>query len=406
VINYAFPQGDTVNGYFFDNTVSGVSGLGYHVYADSCYNVWWALMPVNGSSVTLSNSNIRAVGNWFQHSDTATVNSIFDNTFYANNVIPLSDRTMHLMNTYVQTWSMYVFDTSQLSIINSTLGEVGTEQHAQILSQQFLLDGSGGYFWATDTSNIFASNVTIYSTARSERNGIFVLSYSDMPYSTPTSIGSSLMVSVQNTLPLNPVPFDASIMWMENIETPGATVHADSLIPVTGSEWIDQGPLGSWMDYGSYSLYYKLQSDTTWLPILTDSVMEIRHNTLGVWNTAGLTPGSYLLRLLVKNDLSDSIEDLKAVTVVPGIATGISDAAVLNAAIYPNPANDHLTIYLPEIPTTAELRIFNLLGEMQLHTTIQGQRSTINTNELAAGVYTIEIRSGNKVARQKFVRGE
>lgn len=403
-INYSFPLGDTVNNYMFDNTVSGVSGIGYHVYADSCHTVWWALMPVNGSSVTVSNSNLRVIGNWFQHSDTATVNGIYNGTFYANNIIPLSDRMMHLTNTYVQTWNMYAFDTSQVSILNSTLGEVGTEQHAAIFSQQFLLDGSGGYFWATDTSVVFASDVTVYSTARSERNGIFVLSYSTMPFTVPTSIGSSLMISVQNTLPADPVPYDGSVMWMEKIDLPGATVHADSLIPVTGSEWIDQGPMGSWMDYGSYSLYYRLLSDTAWTPIVSDSAQEIRHNTLGVWNTTGLAPGNYYLRLLVHNDQTDSVEDLKPVTILPAIATGLPDAAILNAAIYPNPATDHLVLYLPEGATIAEVHIYNLLGEVKLTTTTKDRQNKIDTESLSAGVYTIEVRSGNKVSRKKFVK--
>lgn len=404
VINYAFPQGDTVMNYLFDNSVSGVSGIGYHVYADSCHNVWWAMMPVNGSDVTISSSNIRAIGNWFQHSDTVTVNGIFNNTFYPNTLIPLSDRNMHLMNTFVQTWNMYTFDSSQVSIINSTLGEVGTEQKSQVLAQQCLLDGSGGYFWSSDTSLIYASGVTVYSTARSERNGIFVLSYSDVPFSTPTSIGTSLMVSVQNTLAADPVPYDGSIMWMENIDRPGATVHADSLIPVTGSAWIDQGPMGSWMNFGSYGLSYRLQSDTAWIPFVTDSAMEIRHNTLGVWNTGGLSPGSYYLRLLVKNDLTDSIEDIKAVTVVPGITTGVTEENRLHAALYPNPATDRLMLYLPEATADADFCIYNIRGEVQLASAVKEQQATIDISGLAAGLYMIRIRSGSKTAQQRFIK--
>ena len=403
VINYAFPQGDTVMNYAFNNTVPGVSGVQYNVNVDSCHTVWWAMMPVNGSNVTISNSNIRAIGTWFQHGDTTSANGIFDNTFYPNVVIPLPDRNLHLLNSFVQTWNLYVFDSSLLNIINCTVGEVGTEQKAKIYSQQFLLDGSGGYFWATDTSVIFGSGVTVYSTARSERNGIFVLSYSNLPFAPVSSIGTSLMVSVQNTQPTDPTPFDGSIMWLENIESP-ATTHADSIVPVRGSAWIDQGPTGSWMDYGSYSLYYQLQGDPAWTAIVIDSTMEIRHNVLGMWNTTGLAAGNYNLRLLVKNDLTDSVEDIKAVTVLPGVSTGLANTDILPVSIYPNPASDQLMVYVPENSLKTEIRIYNLLGENKIRETVKSLKSAVNVANLAAGVYTIEVKCGNKISRQKFVK--
>ncbi len=403
VINYAFPQGDTVMNYAFNNTVSGVSGVQYNVSVDSCHTVWWAMMPVNGSNVTISNSNIRAIGTWFQHGDTTTANGIFDNTFYPNVVIPLPDRNLHLLNSFVQTWNLYVFDSSQLNITNCTVGEVGTEQKASIYSQQFLLDGSGGYFWATDTSVIFGSGVTIYSTARSERTGIFVLSYSNLPFSPVSSIGTSLMVSVQNTQPADPVPFDGSIMWLENIESP-ATTHADSIVPVHGSAWIDQGPAGSWMDYGSYSLYYQLQGNPAWTAIVTDSTTEIRHNVLGMWNTTGLAAGNYNLRLLVKNDLTDSVEDIKAITVLPGVSTGLANADILPVSIYPNPASDQLMVCVPAATAKTEIRIYNLLGENKISETMKSMKSTVDVANLTAGVYTIEVKCGNKISRQKFVK--
>ncbi|MCW3083271.1 MAG: hypothetical protein JWP12_637 [Bacteroidetes bacterium] len=403
VINYAFPQGDTVMNYAFNNTVPGVSGIQYNVNVDSCHTVWWAMMPVNGSNVTISNSNIRAIGTWFQYGDTATANGIFDNTFYPNVVIPLSDRNLHLLNSFVQTWNLYVFDSSQLNITNCTVGEVGTQQKASIYSQQFLLDGSGGYFWATDTSVIFGSGVTIYSTARSERTGIFILSYSDLPFAPVSSIGTSLMISVQNTQPTDPTPFDGSIMWLENIESP-ATTHADSIVPVRGSAWIDQGPAGSWMDYGSYSLYYQLQGDPAWTPIVIDSTIEIRHNVLGMWNTTGLIAGNYNVRLLVKNDLTDSVEDIKVVTVLPGVSTGLANTDLLPVSIYPNPASDQLMVYVPASTAKTEIRIYNLLGENKIVETTNRLQSFVNVANLAAGVYTIEVKCGNKISRQKFVK--
>jgi len=402
VLNFAFPLGDTVSNYLFSDAVPGVNGVQYQAYADSCYNVMWGLMPVNGSDMNISNSNIRAVGAWFERGDSTSVTGVFNNTFYPNVVVPFTDRNIHLTNTFVQTWSLYAFDSSQVAITNCTLGEIGTQQKARILSQQFLLDGSGGYFWATDTSVIFASEVTIYSTARSERNGTFVLSYSNMPFSTPSSIQTSLFISVQNTLPYDPVPFDASTMWLQNIETP-ATVHADSIIPVTGSAWIDQGPLGSFIDFDSYSLDYQLVGDPSWTNIVSDSAVEIRHNILGNWNTNGLAAGNYLLRLVVKNNYADTVEAFKLVTLLPGITTGVKENKELQAAVFPNPVTEQLNIYVTE-NTEATIDIYNLLGQSQASATMSGTRKSIDVSALAPGSYIVEIRSGDKISRQRFIK--
>lgn len=405
VINFAFPQGDTLMQYTFNNTITGVSGINYNVRVDTCHTVWWAMMPVNGSNVTISNSNIRAIGTWFQHGDSITVAGIKDNTFYANDMLPLPDRNLHLLNSFVQTWSLYVFDSSQITIFNCSVGEVGSQQHAKIFSQQFLLDGSGGYFWATDTSVIFAFGVTIYSTARSEHNGVFVLSNSTLPFQTLSSIGNSLMVSIQNSLPSDPVPFDHSAMWMENIELASAA-HTDSLIPIRSSAWIDQGPLGSWMDFKTYSLFYQVKGAAVWKPIVYDSSVEIRHSVLGVWNTAGLDTGMYSIRLLVKNNLSDSVEDIKEVSLLSSANSEVKEKGqhFLQALIFPNPGSDYLNVSLQDDITNAEIRISDLLGETKIVTKEKATLSKIKIDGLASGIYIIEIRSNDKIFRQKFIK--
>lgn len=403
VLNYSFPNGSTVYNYQFNNTMPGVSGINYNVGADSCNTVWWGLMPTNGSDVTVNNSNIRAIGCWFEHGDTATVNGLYDNTTYANTVVPFTDRNMHLINTYVMTWSLYVFDSSKINIYNSTVGEVGTQQEAQIISQSFILDGTGGYFWATDSSTIFASDVTVLSTARSEKKGIFVLSYSTLPYSVPTAISESIFFSVQNNLPADPIPFDAGTMWMQNIESP-SIAHADSIIPVQGSEWIDQGPAGGRLFYSKYSLYYQLYGAGSWTPIVTDSALEIRHNNLGNWNTNGLTAGTYLLRLLVRDTYGDSVECYKVVTVLPGVATGIQDNNLLAMVIFPNPATSNLNILFAETMAHAEIRVLNMLGQEVLKENCSGLTASINLNSLENGSYLIETRVDDKINRQRFVK--
>lgn len=122
LINYAFPPGDTLYNYIFNNTQPGVTGINYNAAADSCTNVLWALMPVNGSDVTINNSDLRLIGCWFQYGDTAIVYGIFNNSNYRSYTTPLSERNLQLNNTSVETWSMYVFDSSAVLIDSCVLG--------------------------------------------------------------------------------------------------------------------------------------------------------------------------------------------------------------------------------------------------------------------------------------------
>lgn len=404
VINYTFPDGDSLMAYQFNNSTPGVSGINYNVYADSCRTVWWGLMPTNGSDVTVSNSNLRTIGCWFQNGDTATVNGVYDNTMYANTVMPFSDRNFHLINSYVMTWSMYVFDSSKVNISNSAVGEVGTQKKSVLNAQNFLLDGSGGYFWATDSSVTVSSDAIVYSTARSERDALFILGYSTLPYSTPTAINRSIFISTQNNLPADPLAYDAGTMWMQNIESPG-TAHADSAIDIKGSEWIDQGPDGGTLFYQNYSLDYQLYGATAWTPLVIDSAMEIRHNMLGTWNTAGLTAGTYILRLVVRDTYADSVEAFKAVNLLPGIATGINDNEnTIALAVFPNPATDQLKILLSENSAKATIHITDLLGKTVMNTNMEGTEKNLDISVLAPGTYLLEVRSNDKVKRERFVK--
>ncbi len=402
VINYVFPPGAAVYGYHFNNTVAGVSGINYAATADSCYNVWWGMMPSNGSDVTISNSTIRAIGALFQRGDSVWVNGVYDNSSYTNYVMPVADRNLHLINSGVQTWSFYLSDSSKVKITNCTLGEVGTQQRSSVGASQTLVDGSGGYFWASDTSTTFAGNCTSYNTVRSERYGIFVYAYGNIPFTGPTSIGHSVMVSVQNTMAADPVPYDGSICWMENIATPAAA-HADSVIAVTGSAWIDQGPNGSWFDWMSYSLSYQLIGNTGWIYIVSDSVTEIRHNTLANWNTTGLAAGTYILRLVNKSTLGDTVEDFKAVTILPAATVLVNENADFKVSCYPNPATDVLNVESNTYPVSG-IRIYNVLGEIVYESAAKLNKTMIDIHTLDKGIYSIEFTANQKICLTRLVK--
>lgn len=409
VIDHSFPQGDTVYNYYFSNVIPNIAGVDYVNLTDSCHTVWWGIMPVNGSDVTLQNSNIRVAGPWFQYGDSLSVTGIVNNTFYPNTTIPLTDRTLNMLNSYVQTWSFYVFDSSYVAIDNCILGEVGTQQTANVVAQDMLLDGSGGYFWATDTSFVYALNVTSYATTRSEKSGIFLLAYSEMPFSAPTATANSLVISVQNNTALDPIPYDGALAWNQKIESP-AVAHVDSIIPVIGSAWIHQGPNGSWMDFQSHSLYYQLLGAGSWTPIVVDSTLAVSHDTLAFWNTNGLQAGDYILRQMVRNNLGDSIESFVNVQLLASVVKLNNYNTIDAFSLIPNPANEITTLHFNLIEDDIfHINMIDISGKNI--STVSEKRNfkkgknvlQINVEGLSEGIYFISLQGQHQTLHTKLI---
>ncbi len=406
ILNYSFPSGDTVLHYEFNSGIAGINGIEYSVTVDTCSTVWWGLMPVNGSDVTISNSKIRAIGAWFERGDTASINGLYNNSTYVNYVMPVNDRNLHLVNSTVQTWSLYAFDSSQVSISNAQLGEVGCQKNSSVLSNNFILDGSGGYFWATDTSFIVANNVTVYSTVRSEKNGIFIVGYSWLPFMPPMAIGNSLMVSVQNKLVQDPIAYDNSNAWLLNIATTD-TAFIDTNLTIIGSAWLDQGPQGGWMDFSKFSISYKALADTNWLPIVSDSTTEIRNATLANWNVSSVSPGVYLLRLSSYNTLGDSIECIKAITLLQNsIGVNENSFSEIRCKVFPNPTDELIQFELSTVqPVAIELSIYTELGKQVVSKKYKLESGTNRIelkNNLVSGNYFYTVRGSNKQSQGKI----
>lgn len=404
-VNYNFPNGNAVNGYTFNNTVPGVSGIKWAVSADTCHNVMWAMMPENGTNVSISNSVIRAIGAWFRYGDTVTVNGLYDSSHYTNFAAPLADRTLQLLNTDVQTWSLYVFDKSHIDVSNCQVGEVGTQQKATVTqTNPFLLDGTGGYYWATDTSAVISFGATVYSYARSEKNGIFIFAYGWEPFSAPQAIGNSLLVYLQSYSPADPVPYDAATVWMDKVDGPD-TSYTNSVVPVIGSAWIDWASGGSgWMDFSKYSVYYQLQGSSTWTRIVKDSMMELHHAAVANWNTNGLAAGNYNIKLTVWNNYGDSVEAIQPVTLLPN-NVGVSVIDRLTALqLYPDPCSDILTVVV-EKEEIVDYEVSDALGRKVLWGNTKGKKMELDVQALPEGMYLIKLVMQNASPYQgRFIK--
>lgn len=393
VINFSFPQPDTVLSYQFNNSVAGIGGIEYNVEVDTCYGVMWALMPSTGSDVTISNSTLRAIGVWFQGNDTLDVNGLVNNTTYANFSAPLADRNLQLNNTNVQTWSLYPMNGAHLNITGCIVGEIGAGGHSSVNSQNVFVDGSGGYFWASDTTQIVAGFTNTSSYVRSEKSGIFIYAYSSIVNGYPSALGKSVIIVIQSNVPQPPAAFDGSAAWYGFIEQPFDT-YVDTSVAITGSAWIERGPTSQLMEYKSHHVFYQKSGDVNWTEIICDSLNPVYDDTLALWNTSGLTAGQYNIKLILRDNWGNAAEGVKSVNVMPHIL-GISEDDDENYFnIFPNPATDFFNIkYSGPHGYTGCVVIQDIAGK----TVFQSGRLSFTTNNmvqipvsiLIPGIYSV-----------------
>ncbi len=97
----------------------------------------------------------------------------------------------------------------------------------------------------------------------------------------------------------------------------------------------------------------------------------------------------------VGNDGAAAYVDLFQVDEV----TEVIDLDYSNISIYPNPANDIVTVANAE---NAEITIVNMLGQRVISQTANSDRETINVSDLTDGTYIIRVESNDKVTTQKL----
>lgn len=310
-LDFTFPAGDTVYGFYFDSTLSNVSGIDYHVEIDSATDCMWAVIPLRGSDATIRNSELRVTGLMFEGVDSFDVSGLVNGLHYNDYVVPIVDRNYHLVNTSVQTWNLYPFDTTYVHLTNSIFGELCGYASSYTIIENAFCDGSGGHIEASGDALVFVAASSIMTDVISKEHGIIFLGYCSMPLGRIWITGASFGVLVNTQFPEDPIVRDTSIVFVGAITAP-SEASVDDTVGIIGSAWIDAGPYQP-LDFDYYQLFYRLATDSTWIPVADARYTEVRRDTLDYWNTVGLSAGDYDLRLLLKDTAGDSIEVLKRV---------------------------------------------------------------------------------------------
>jgi hypothetical protein len=311
IVDFSFPSDDTVNGFVFDSTLSTVTNIGYHVTIDSSTGCMWATIPLAGSDVTIRDSDLRVTGLMLEGVDSYSVSGLVNGLFYEDFILPVEDRNYHLINSTVQTWNVYPSGATSLELTNSIFGELcGFDSSYSVVENAFC-DGSGGHIEASHTAFVLVALSGIAADVITKNNGICILGYSAMIYGRIWVTGSSMMIMINTQFPEDPEVSDTAIVFVAAVDGPSTASTGDT-VGILGSAWITPGPYHPY-DFGAYRLHYRITGDTAWTPIHEEQYVEVHRDTLGYWNTVGLEPALYDIRLVLKDDVGDSVEASKQI---------------------------------------------------------------------------------------------
>ena len=139
----------------------GAEGIPDHCHLERCQVLLWPLLVKPGADLTLRDileSNRVVVG--FHMPNSATITGLKNGETVAQKTLPLTDRVVRLENASIDTWNLYPEQGARVVVRDSVIGEMITFGGAVSVLERTTVDGSGGYFGATDTSHSVARNCT------------------------------------------------------------------------------------------------------------------------------------------------------------------------------------------------------------------------------------------------------
>ena len=151
------------------------------------------------------------------------------------------------------------------------------------------------------------------------------------------------------------------------------------------------------MPYGTVSNVLRVLTVTTWEDEISGTVSTAIDST---YNWEALSEVGPTISIFYNDGVRSSFEGSYSDPSPISTAVGKDESIENLITIYPNPANDYLSIEIA-IPTT--ISIFNLQGQMVKKLPMLQGRQKIDISDLDKGTYLLNIKTKNNIVTKKIV---
>ncbi len=309
VVDVAFPEPEYVDHYEFSDATPGVDGIGYTVIIDTSWRCWWSIAAWPSCSATIRNSELRGSAVGLSGADTHRVYGIYDFKEHTDLRVPLTDRYLRFVNTYIWWWNWKPMGKTVFYMDSCMFSELVGKDSSETYATRSICDGATIHLGSEGNSFVQFADGQVWSFVASWQRSTLLLENTYVvplwPYQVFNIAHShSHMLCINSRFEVQPFALDTAIVIFSAIDTLD-TLAPGSLAPVTGSAWISAGPQNP-VRFKNYRLYWAWDENPSW-NLIVDSAGEVHSDTLGFWNTLGLPPGDYDLRLTVWDDAGDSL---------------------------------------------------------------------------------------------------
>lgn len=289
-----------------DGATPGFVGIGWSLELTSCRGVVWGIDPYPGSDVTIRDSALQMVLLRYLGAGAGSVDGVLRNgSHYDDETVPVDDRSMRLVNSDVTWWKVDVGGSFTLTARDLAFSEMMVTEQGRAEVDHSVCQGQTIHLGAQDQSFVRFTHGSVWSYVSVWDEAVMVLDDSVVDWTLARYLyqtrniahGSSRLYCLNSWLRSPPEAVDAAVVLVARVDDPLlGHLGVPDAVPVSGVVWLATGPDGD-VRLSRWALDWA-RDDLAggWHTIATGSAA-VRDGQLGVWQTGGLTPGRYRLRL-------------------------------------------------------------------------------------------------------------
>jgi hypothetical protein len=105
--------------------------------------------------------------------------------------------------------------------------------------------------------------------------------------------------------------------------------------------------------------------------------------------------------------MADITADNGVVHVIDAVltpSTSVSEVALNESVVYPNPASDQITISMPVVSSSSTYMIYSATGTLVSTGSLYNVNTTLQVDALAQGVYQLKLVNGTECVTRTFMK--